>query len=110
MSLVNWKLDASLRDCQSGEVEVAVQPLASASAADLERLRAFGLAPPATAGGLWRGRLPAEQLATLASLAFVGYIHDASAPPTSSLTRPRRPTLPPRPARRGHTKLPPRRA
>ncbi|GIW05909.1 MAG: hypothetical protein KatS3mg060_0714 [Dehalococcoidia bacterium] len=104
-----WKLDAALRRRRDGEVAIAVQPLATATAADVAALRGYGLAPPATPGGLWTGMLAAARLAELASLPAVGYVYDLEAASSGGVAANRPAPRPLQPAKRGHTKLPPRR-
>jgi hypothetical protein len=104
-----WKVDAALRGRRDGEVAIAVQLLATASEPDLAALRAIGLVPPAMPGGLWTGRVSADRLNELSALAGVGYIYDAGGTSSSAVTAQRPAARAPQPAKRGHTKLPPRR-
>jgi hypothetical protein len=110
MPVPTWKLDAALRDRLGGTepLAIAVQPLAQVTRAEEQQLAVLGLAPPMTPGGLWSGSLTPTQVGEVAGLVFVGYVHAAaSEPPRPLVTRGR--YQPPAPAKRGHTKLPPRR-
>ncbi|MFN8533087.1 MAG: hypothetical protein U0556_06040 [Dehalococcoidia bacterium] len=104
-----WKLEPTLRGRTGGDVAIAVQPLAIVDPSAVEMLGRFGLQPPATPGGLWNGTVDVGTLAEIAALEIVGYIHDASTSAGSGVATTRRSFVPPTPAKRGHTKLPPRR-
>ncbi|MCS6801585.1 MAG: hypothetical protein RMM58_10765 [Chloroflexota bacterium] len=104
-----WKVDPALRDRHEGEVTVAVQLLAAPTDHDTAVLARFGLSPSSSAGGLWTGRVAAASVAAIAALPSVGYVYDADHPSLGGVASRRPPLRPRRPAKRGHTKLPPRR-
>ncbi len=105
-----WKLDSALRGKldSSEPIAVAVQPIGTAGPLDLAPLVAIGLRPPVTRGGLWEGTIRPGQLTEILALDVVGYVHDATSQPASG-ERVNRVYTPPKPSKRGHTKLPPRR-
>lgn len=105
-----WKLDPSLRGRQEGMVAIAVQPLARAADDEVEMLASFGLTPPRAAGGVWTGTIAADRLLALAALSSVGYIFDATGSSSAGVIGRPPVARPVRPSKRGHTKLPPRRA
>jgi hypothetical protein len=109
--MTTWKIDPALRERLKGSepIAIAVQPLATATDADLLALGEQSLTAPATAGGLWTGDVPADRIATIAALSFVGYVHDGTAPASTGIATTRRTYAPPTTAKRGHTRLPPRR-
>jgi hypothetical protein len=105
-----WKLDPSLRGRREGVVAIAVQPIATATDDDLGALARFGLTPPRAAGGVWTGTVAADRLLALAALSSVGYIFDAAGSSSTGVIGRTPVARPGRPAKRGHTKLPPRRS
>lgn len=108
----SWKLDPSLRDLvTTGDTNpVQVQVFTNPDIGPSEEivLEGLGLAKPATNGDGWTGQLEMEALRDLAPRSSISYIANTDIAASGARTKSPR-YVPPAPAKRGHTKLPPRR-
>lgn len=110
----NWKLDPSLRERFSsddpGPFSVGVQPMARWTELEERYAVSVGLNPPDTPAGAWTATFTRAELEHILEQPWVGNIYDAAAPPTTGATGlPKKGRAEYKPAKRGHTKLPPKR-
>ena len=109
-----WKLDPALRERftanDTGPFSVGVQPMARWSELEERYAVSVGLQPPDAPAGAWTAVITRTELESLLEQPWVGNVYDFDAPATTGATGiAKKEAGPYKPAKRGHTKLPPKR-